>query len=139
MIVSYNGMIYATSRQSFSLGRAGYLPTSLGKVHPTRRTPHISIIVWSVVTLVFIVFGHFFEQATAVAVLMSTLPALVWYVLAMLCLFVLRRKEPNLFRPYKVPVYPLLPVFVALLSVFAAFSYAKANVNVLLPTGALYA
>ncbi|HEV3142715.1 MAG TPA: amino acid permease, partial [Gemmataceae bacterium] len=36
MIVSYNGMIYAVSRQSFSLGRAGYLPRILGHVHSTR-------------------------------------------------------------------------------------------------------
>ena len=31
MVVSYNGMIYATSRQSFSLGRAGYLPKWSGR------------------------------------------------------------------------------------------------------------
>src|SRR5262249_9441619 len=139
IVVSYNGMLYAVSRQSFSLGRAGYLPAVLGKVHPTRRTPHVSLYIWTVASMAFIVFGHFYEQATAVAVLMSTLPALVWYVLAMVCLFVLRKKEPDLFRPYKVPVYPLLPVFVAALSVLAAYTYYKANVQVLLPTAVLYA
>jgi ethanolamine permease len=139
IIVSYNGMLFAISRQSFSLGRAGYLPTILGKVHPTRRTPHVSLIVWTAVAIAFIAFGHFYAQATAVAVLLSTLPALVWYVLAMVCLFMLRKKEPELFRPYKVPVYPLLPVFVAALSGLAAYTYAKTNVNVLLPTAFLYA
>ena len=36
MVASYNGMIYAVSRQAFALGRAGYLPRFLGRVHPER-------------------------------------------------------------------------------------------------------
>ncbi|MCI0464752.1 MAG: amino acid permease, partial [Gemmataceae bacterium] len=39
MVASYNGMLYAVSRQSFALGRAGYLPRALGLVHAVRRTP----------------------------------------------------------------------------------------------------
>jgi len=138
MIVSYNGMIYATSRQSFSLGRAGYLPKALGKVHPVRRTPHVSLAVWTAVTILFILFGRFYEKATAVAILISTLTAVIWYVLAMLCLIVLRRKEPALFRPYKVPAYPALPIFVAILSGIAGCLYVWSNVQVILPTAALY-
>jgi len=138
MVVSYNGMIYATSRQSFSLGRAGYLPKVLGKVHPVRRTPHVSLAVWTGVTILFILFGRFYEKATAVAILISTLTAVIWYVLAVLCLIVLRRKEPALFRPYKVPAYPALPVFVAVLSGIAGCLYVWSNVQVILPTAALY-
>jgi len=138
MLVSYNGMIYATSRQSFSLGRAGYLPKWLGSVHPTRRTPHVSLAVWTAVTIVFILFGYFYEKATAVAILISTLTAVIWYVLAMICLIILRRKEPDLFRPYKVPAYPWLPVFVAVLSGIAGCLYVWSNVQVMLPTSALY-
>jgi ethanolamine permease len=138
MVVSYNGMIYATSRQSFSLGRAGYLPKWLGAVHPTRRTPHVSLVVWTSVTILFILFGHFYEKATAVAILISTLTAVIWYVLAMVCLMILRRKEPELFRPYKVPAYPWLPVFVAVLAGIAGCLYVWSNVQVILPTAGLY-
>jgi len=138
MLVSYNGMIYATSRQSFSLGRAGYLPKWLGAVHRTRRTPHASLVVWTAVTILFILFGHFYERATAVAILISTLTAVIWYVLAMVCLMILRRKEPGLFRPYKVPAYPSLPVFVAVLSGIAGCLYVWSNVQVILPTAGLY-
>jgi ethanolamine permease len=138
MVVSYNGMIYAISRQSFSLGRAGYLPKWLGAVHPTRRTPHVSLVVWTAVTILFILFGHFYEKATAVAILISTLTAVIWYVLAMICLVILRRKEPELFRPYKVPAYPSLPVFVAVLAGIAGCLYVWSNVQVILPTAGLY-
>jgi amino acid transporter len=138
MIVSYNGMIYATSRQSFSLGRARYLPKALGRVHYTRRTPHVSLAVWTAVTILFILFGRFYEKATAVAILISTLTAVIWYVLAMLCLIILRRKEPALFRPYRVPAYPAMPVFVAVLSGIAGCLYVWANVQVIVPTAILY-
>ncbi len=139
LAVSYNGMIYATSRQSFSLGRAGYLPSLLGKVHSSWRTPTPSLVVWTAVTIGFVVLGRFYADATNAAILISTLTAVLWYVAAMACLWVLRRKEPNLHRPYRVPVYPLMPVFVALLSLFAAVVYLWVNVRVvLLPTLALY-
>ena len=138
MIVSYNGMIYATSRQSFSLGRAGYLPKALGAVHPKRRTPHISLAVWTAVTIVFILVGYFYEKATAVAILISTLTAVIWYVLAMAGLILLRRREPELFRPYKVPAYPSIPIFVAVVSAIAGCLYVWSNVQVILPTAVLY-
>jgi ethanolamine permease len=139
MVVSYNGMIYATARQSYSLGRGGYFPKALGTVHPTRRTPLMSLAVWSAVSIGFIVWGYWNSQATATAILISTFTALVWYVLAVGCLFILRRKEPGLARPYRVPVYPWLPIFVVLLSVLAGYYYAFYNRNILWWTLALYA
>ena len=139
LIVSYSGMIYATSRQAFSLGRAGYLPKILGSVHSTRRVPDVSLALCTLVSILFIVLGRFYEKATAVAILISTLAAVIWYVLAMVCLFVLRRKEPGLFRPYQTPAFPWLPLFVALLAAFSGYLYAWVNVQVLLPTAILYA
>lgn len=127
MVVSYNGMIYAVSRQSFALGRAGYLPRVLGQVHPVRRTPNVSIAVWSVVVAGFVVWGYFNEHAVVVAVLTCNLTALIWYVLAMVCLFLLRWRDPNMPRPYKVPLYPLLPALVLLMSAFAAAVYGWLN------------
>jgi ethanolamine permease len=123
MIASYNGMIYAVSRQSFALGRAGYLPRILGHVHPRRRTPDVSILVWSLVVAGFVVWGYYNEEAVTVAVLTCNLAALIWYALAMLCLFVLRAREPAMPRPYKVPLYPLVPALVLAMSLFAAGVY----------------
>jgi amino acid transporter len=136
--VSYCGIFYATSRQAFSLGRAGYLPRSFGKVHATRRTPHVSLIACTAITIAFIVFGYFHKDATNVAILISTLTAVIWYVLAMACLLVLRRNEPGLFRPYQTPVFPWLVVFVGLLAAFAGYLYAWVNVQVIVPTAGLY-
>src|SRR5439155_19466131 len=62
-----------------------------------------------------------------VAVLTCNLAALIWYVLAMVCLFILRRRDPHMPRPYKVPLYPLLPALVLLMSLFAAGVYGWLN------------
>jgi ethanolamine permease len=120
MVVSYNGMIYAVTRQSFALGRAGYLPRALGHVHITRRTPAVSILVWSLVISAFVIWGYFDEKAILVAVVTCNLTALIWYALAMMCLIILRVKAPQMTRPYKAPCYPYLPIAVAVMSLFAA-------------------
>src|SRR5262245_55159060 len=132
MVVSYNGMIYAVTRQSFALGRAGYLPGPLGHVHPVRRTPDVSIFVWSLVVAGFVVWGYFNNDAVQVAVLTCNLTALVWYALAMACLFLLRWKEPDMPRPYRVPLYPVLPALVLVMSLFAAGVYGWLNMPVVL-------
>jgi ethanolamine permease len=149
MVASYNGMLYAVSRQSFSLGRAGYLPRILGEVHAVRRTPVISILIWSLLTAGFVVWGYFDETAVVIAVLTCNLTALIWYILAMICLFVLRVREPNMPRPYRVPLYPILPAAVIVMSLVAVAAYGVYNpgetlgisstTTVLLITAAMYA
>ena len=139
MIASYNGMIYAVTRQSFSLGRAGYLPRILGHVHPVRRTPDVSIFFWSLVVAGFVIYGYFNADAVTIAVLTCNLTALIWYALAMVCLFVLRWRAPDMPRPYRVPLYPVLPALVLLMSLFAAVVYGWLNeVTVLWLTLGMY-
>lgn len=138
MIASYHGMLYGTSRQGFALGRAGYLPAILGQVHATRRTPVPGLLACSLITGGFVVASYWFKEAIDVAVLVSTLTALVWYILAIGCLFVLRRREPALFDKYRTPVQRILPITVAALSLFAVVMYGLINVQVIPLTVALY-
>jgi ethanolamine permease len=139
MIASYHGAVYATSRQTFALGRAGYLPALLGKVHADRRTPVPALATTSLVTAGFVVASFWFREAINVAILASALTALVWYVLAMACLLVLRRREPGLFRSYRAPLARLLPGAVIVLALLAVVLYAGLNVNVIPLTALLYA
>jgi ethanolamine permease len=140
MIASYHGMIYGTSRQAFALGRAGYLPAFLGKVHSARRTPVPSLLVCSLITAGFVIASKWkwFSEAINVAVLVSTLTALIWYILAMVCLFRLRNREPQLFAKYRTPLYRVLPVTVIVLSAFALYMYGVINLQVIPFTALLY-
>jgi len=125
LIASYHGMIYGTSRQLFALGRAGYLPALLGEVHAQRRTPVPALLLCSLIAAAFVIAKSFpdFTEAVEIAVLVSTLTALIWYILAMICLWILRKREPALFTSYRAPLYRLLPILVILLSIFAIFFY----------------
>jgi ethanolamine permease len=139
MLASYHGMVYGTSRQAFALGRAGYLPAFLGRVHSTRRTPILALLSCGLITAGFVVASIWFRKAIDVAVLVSTLTALVWYILAIGCLFVLRKREPHLFGAYRAPVYRVLPFTVVLLSAFAIYVYSGIDVKVIPLTALLYA
>ncbi|HTK77046.1 MAG TPA: hypothetical protein VL371_17405, partial [Gemmataceae bacterium] len=88
--------------------------------------------VWSVAIAAFVVVGYFNNDAVQVAVLTCNLTALVWYALAMACLFVLRRRAPDMPRPYRVPLYPVLPAAVLIMSVFAAAVYGWLNKPIVL-------
>lgn len=138
MIASYHGMIYGTSRQAFALGRSGYLPTILGAVHAERRTPVPALVASSSITAVCVIANLWFPEAILLAILVSTLTALVWYILAIWCLFVLRRREPELFSRYRAPLVVVLPVAVVMLSVFAAWTYGGSQTQVLPLTAGLY-
>ena len=139
MIASYGGILYAVSRQAFSLGRAGYLPRFLGAVHATRRTPIASIATWSAVIAAFVLWSRMDRHAVTVAVLTSNLTALLWYALASLCLIRLRRRDPGLERPYRVPLYPATPLIVVFGSLTAAAVYGALMEPIVLGlTGVLY-
>jgi ethanolamine permease len=127
LIASYHGMIYGASRQVFALGRAGYLPPILGEVHAIRRTPIVALGVGSLIVVGFVVANLWYKDAIGIAVLVSTLTALIWYILAMLCLYILRRRNPELFRNYRAPVSKLLPAIVIALSLFAALVYGGSD------------
>lgn len=138
LLASFNGMIYSTSRQAFSLARGGYLPGFLGNVHSARRTPTEALVVSSVIIIGFCIWAYFNKQAVNAALLVSTITALIWYLLGIYCLFALRKKEPQLKRPYRVPLFPVLPAVTAALTLFALIMYAVVQVNIIPHTIAAY-
>lgn len=57
------GMTLSMPRALFALARDGFLPKPLAAVHPTHRTPHIAIVVQSLLTLALAVTGTFEQLA----------------------------------------------------------------------------
>jgi ethanolamine permease len=93
------------SRQVYALARGGYLPPFLAYLHPRRRTP-----IWAVVVPGILGLGVVLTGKTALAIGISTLGATILYITSMVSLLVLRRREPELARPFRAPGYPFLPV-----------------------------
>ena len=111
LIASFHCNTISYSRQIYALARAGYLPNFLSVVNSTFQTPHWALIVGGLVGFVAI-----FTGTTAQIIILSVLGAVIMYGISMLSLIILRRKEPELERPFKAPFYPLFPLIAFVLS-----------------------
>ena len=112
LVASFHGIILGYSRQIFALSRAGYMPKYFGAVNDKYKTPHRAIIAGAVVGVAAIM-GDSFQFAgqtlTANLITMSVFGAIVMYIVSMLSLFALRKKEPFLERPFAAVAYPIFP------------------------------
>ena len=115
LVASFHGIILAAGRSTFEFGRVGYAPTILGKVHQKFKTPANALIFNMLVGI-----GALLTGKTADVITIACFGALTLYIISMVSLLVLRKKEPNLERPFKVPLYPLSPI-VALVIACVAF------------------
>ncbi|CAA9458148.1 MAG: Ethanolamine permease [uncultured Rubrobacteraceae bacterium] len=97
LIASFFSIIFAYSRQMFALSRAGYLPKVLS-LTGRRRTPWVALIVPGVIGFVLSITGDG-ARLLNIAVFGATIS----YALMMLAHIVLRRREPDLERPYRTP------------------------------------
>ena len=98
LVASFFSIVFAYSRQLFALSRAGYLPRFLS-VTNRRKTPHLALIVPG--TIGFLLAAS--TQDGALLINIAVFGATVSYVLMMLSHIVLRRRYPNLERPYRTP------------------------------------
>ncbi|GAO41463.1 ethanolamine permease [Flavihumibacter petaseus] len=111
LIASFHSIITGYSRQIFALARASYLPPFLSHIHPRFKTPHWALTAGALVGIIALCLGH-----TDKLIIISALGALVMYIVSMISLFVLRKKEPSLERPFPSPFYPWFPVIACVLS-----------------------
>lgn len=112
LIASFHGVIISYSRQLYAMACSGYLPQVLARVHTRFRTPHIAMIVGGIIGIIALCLGD-----TEEVIILSALGAVVMYIVSMISLLVLRRKQPNMERPFKVPLYPWFPLIALLLGV----------------------
>lgn len=122
LIASFHGIILAAGRSSFEFGRVGFAPSFLGKIHPEFRTPSNALLVNMLLGIVALLTGK-----TAEIITLSVFGALTLYILSMISLLRLRRTEPGLPRPFKVPFYPVLPVVALVISLVSFLAMAVLN------------
>ncbi len=122
LICSLNGILFAAGRSVFEMGRAGYLPPILGSIQSRTSAPWVALLAnWAV--------GCFsiYLLDTGELITISAMAAVLLYVLSMESLVRLRRLEPDLERPYRVPLYPWLPRLAQVLSAFVLIAMLWEN------------
>lgn len=110
-----NATILASSRVAFSMGRDRWLPSAVATIHPERRTPHVAILVTGVILIAMALTLPIEAVGSA-----ASLIFLLTFAMVNLSLIVLRRKEPDIPRRYRVPFYPVVPALGVILNVFLA-------------------
>jgi amino acid transporter len=103
-----NSDLLGAPRIFYAAAEDGLFFKTLGRVHPTYRTPYISILFSAALGIVFVLTGTFEQIA-------DTFILAIWpfYGLAVAGLYRLRRRD-DLPRPYRVPGYPIVPaIFIA--------------------------
>jgi ethanolamine permease len=111
LIASFHTIIFAKGRQIYSLSRAGYFPSPLSVTHGTRKTPHLAMILGSVLALVVLfTLWYALGQEKGGAVIGGTLlnmavfGAMFSYIMQGLSFIMLRRNKPDIERPYRSPL-----------------------------------
>lgn len=122
LIASFHGIILAGGRATFEFGRVGYAPSVLGKVHRRFRTPANALVVNMLVGIVAL-----FTGKTGEIITIACFGAICLYIISMISFFALRRKEPELIRPFKVPLYPLFPTIALLIAVVCLIAMVYYN------------
>jgi APA family basic amino acid/polyamine antiporter len=108
-----NGHILTGPRVYYAMAKDGLFFRKMASVHPKYKTPHVSILVvgsWSILLslsgtfeqlLRYVVFGHWIFMGLAVS-----------------AVIVMRKKRPDLPRPYKALGYPVTPGLFVLVALF---------------------
>ena len=117
-------LLLGYSRIPFAAAESGYFFRVFGRLHPTKDFPYISLIVLGVLSIV----AGFFSLGTVIDALIVT-RILVQFMGQIVGLMLLRRKSPDMPRPYRMWLYPV-PGIVALLGWI--FVFATTQIDVIL-------
>lgn len=124
LIASFHGIILAAGRATFEFGRVSYIPAVFGRVHKKFKTPANALLVNMVIGIIALLSGK-----TGDIIIMSVFGALTLYVISMITVLVLRKKEPGLPRPFKVPLYPVFPIVALVIATVSLIALTTLNIK----------
>lgn len=107
-----NTTILTSARIFYAVAKERLFLQYAGKVHPTHGTPANAIILQGVWAVILIWWGTF-DDLTDLLIFAS----FIFYGATALGVLLMRRREPNSERPYRVFAYPVLPILFALFCV----------------------
>jgi APA family basic amino acid/polyamine antiporter len=108
-----NGLILSGARVYYAMAKDSLFFRGAAKLHPTYKTPAVSLMVQMVWICILCVTGSYGQLLDYVV-----FAVLVFYILTIAGLFVLRFKRPNAERPYLAIGYPVLPAVYIVMAIF---------------------
>src|SRR5438270_4347021 len=122
LIASFHGIILAAGRATFEFGRVRFAPAFLKNIHPGFQTPANALLLNMAIGIIALLTGK-----TSEIISISVFGALTLYIVSMVSLLRLRKKEPGLERPFKVPLYPYFPVIALVIAILSLIAMTVFN------------
>jgi APA family basic amino acid/polyamine antiporter len=120
ILTSWNGFLIGGSRIIYAMAESGMLPSWLAKIHPRFRTPSNAILLIGALSLISPLFG---ESALVWLVNAGGLGIVIAYLVVAISFLVLRRREPEMERPFRAGRGPIIGVIAVVLSLGFASQY----------------
>jgi APA family basic amino acid/polyamine antiporter len=105
IFAALNGSILSGSRVPYAAAADGYFFRGFRRVHPRYHTPGFSILALSAWACLLVLTGRYEQLYTLVI-----FPSWILYGMSAAAVLVLRRKRPDLPRPYRTIFYPAMPL-----------------------------
>ena len=139
-LTSINATIMVGARSNYALGRDWPALAFLGRWNARTGSPTQALLLQAAVALALIAFGAFMRQGFETMVDYTAPVFWLFFLLTGIALFVLRWREPTLARPFRVPLYPLLPLAFCASSAWLLYSsLAYTGLGALVGVGVLAA
>jgi amino acid transporter len=120
-LTSINATIIVGARSNYALGRDWPVFGWLGHWHEKTDAPRNSLLLQAGVALALVIAGAFTDKIETMV--NYTMPVFWFFIMLVgIGLFVLRAKEPNAPRPFKVPLYPVTPIIFILTCAYLFWS-----------------
>ena len=124
LVASFHGLILAASRATYEFGKARCIPEIFGRIHPSFNTPVYALLLNMALGIIALFTGQ-----TADIISIACFGAITLYIFAMLSVLIIRKKEPDLPRPFSVPLYPYFPIIALVIAVVALMAMISLNIK----------
>ena len=132
-LTSINATMIVGARTTYALGRDWpqlRALNALGQWNTARGTPSVAMLVQGAFALLLVLVGQVFGSGFTAMVEYTAPVFWLFFLLTGIALFVLRVRDPDTVRPFKVPLYPVLPLIFVLSCAYmlwASLSYVSSQ------------
>jgi basic amino acid/polyamine antiporter, APA family len=127
-LTSANASIMTGARSAYALGRDVPAFAILGRWDGVRKTPVVALYVQGFLTVALVLFGAYTRGSSinesALRTMIDYTAPVFWlfFLLTGVALFVLRRREPQVERPFRVPLFPITPIAFCVAAAYLLYS-----------------
>lgn len=124
IVTSWNSFLIGGSRAMYSMAESYMIPRSFVKLHPKYKTPINALYLIGILSVIAPFFGR---KMLVWIVDAGNFGCCLAYCMVAISFMILRKKEPNMARPYKVKNYKVVGTIAVIMSAFMVAMYIIPN------------